>query len=325
MKIATLFSGGGVLDAAFEVFGMKVDLAVEGDPDRPDLSKAIADNYARNYGETHLLRTAVERVIWAPYINDDWLLLHSSPSCRNISNANHAKSETQQDIKAAHGVVNAINNLNPYYFTLEQVRGYLSTKSWAIIKGCLEEKGYGITFSIINSYYYGVPQERYRLVVTACRDGSLVGLPPMIRPVSWGEVLQPHFKDMKPSKPANAQIKALEEAREIHPSTDIFLVQRRGNHGRLPAVRHFWQPAPVVTCSIFTDDKGSNRRSFFDIWNDGQWLGLSTRDMARLQTIPDWYKLPEATAIAGAIIGNGVPTQLYAAIIRQLIRHYQSS
>lgn len=323
MKIATLFSGGGVLDCAFRKFQCSASLAVECDEERPKLSSAIADCYEMNHS-AHLIRQPVEHVNWQPY-SGEWFLVHASPSCKNFSVANFEGIEGEKDINSAQGVASALESLRPHYFTLEQVRGYLGTVSFQIIVDALKNMGYSITYDILNSYYYGVPQERERLILTSCKDGSLVGLPPIQRPVGWGEVLKHRIHFMKCSSPTPAQIAVLEETLALYPDVECFLVQRRGNRSRPPAIRQVWQPAPVITCAIFTDEKGANRQSFFDIWYKGEWLTLSTRDMAMLQSIPEWYKLPSSTRDAGAIIGNGVPTKLYEAVLEQIFKHYQKN
>ncbi|MBP5971524.1 DNA cytosine methyltransferase [Brasilonema sp. CT11] len=322
-KIAVLFSGGGVLDTAIHEMGLKTDLAVEYDPGRVELSTAIADSYAKNYPNTELLRTPVESVNWIPYMGDDWMLLHASPSCKNFSAANSEGKETEQDLKAAIGIVNAITALRPYYFTLEQVRGYFATESIKLIMCALSNLGYSITYDVLNANFYGVPQRRERLFLTCCRNGTTVGLPPMQRPISWGEVLGDRIESMREICPSPAQINALDAVRTCYPDSYTFLIQKRSYHGKNLAVKHFWESAPVITCALFSDSHGSNRRSFFDIWYKGDWLTLSIKDMAMLQTMPDWYILPEETRVAGSIIGNGVPTKLYEAILKQLFRHYQ--
>ena len=72
--------------------------------------------------------------------------------------------------------------------------------------------------------------------------------------------------------------------------------------------RAYNQPCFTIKASIGTDGKGANRNRFIDIFDDKNWRTLSTRAIARIQTIPDSYILPESTSLALRIIGNGVPS-----------------
>lgn len=46
---------------------------------------------------------------------------------------------------------------------------------------------------------------------------------------------------------------------------------------------------------------------------------ISPRCLARFQTLPDWYELPDKSTLACKGIGNGVPCKLSEAIVRSLI------
>lgn len=313
-KVFTLFSGGGLVDAAIKEFGLDVQHGVEMNPD-------LAFMYRQNYGD-RVINAKVEDVNYGAFGNN-WLLLHASPSCKSFSDANINGEETEADIQAANGTARAIKYLNPFYFTLEQVRAYTKSRSFKIIFNQLINMGYAVTYDTVNAADYGVPQNRERLILTACRNGTTVGLPAKTRRIGWGEVI--NLGNLATVEPTAAQYKAYQEVSVLYPSTSAWLIQRRGYHGELPKPRDFYTPAPTVTCALFTDGKGANRRSFYDVvTNSGEWLTLSMRDMARLQTLPEWYVLPEETAIAGMIVGNGVPCTLYKAVLSQLLRHYQA-
>jgi site-specific DNA-cytosine methylase len=43
------------------------------------------------------------------------------------------------------------------------------------------------------------------------------------------------------------------------------------------------------------------------------------RALARFQTLPDWYELPNKRTLAGKIIGNAMPCLGYQRIIESLI------
>jgi site-specific DNA-cytosine methylase len=55
-------------------------------------------------------------------------------------------------------------------------------------------------------------------------------------------------------------------------------------------------------------------------WLDsGRWVRMTPRALARFQSVPDSYVLPERAALACRVIGNGVPVKLAQAITKSLI------
>lgn len=74
-------------------------------------------------------------------------------------------------------------------------------------------------------------------------------------------------------------------------------------------VRDADEPSFTITAG----HKGDKRA-----WLDGgRIVQLTPRALARLQSIPDEYRLPESNVLACYIIGNAVPPQMYRKIIAQ--------
>lgn len=87
-----------------------------------------------------------------------------------------------------------------------------------------------------------------------------------------------------------------------------------GNSGvgnNRPSVREVADPAMTVTAN---QSKMPMRAKI-----DGRIVSISLRCLARWQTFPDWYDLPESAALSTRIIGNAVPPRLVEAIYRQLL------
>lgn len=53
--------------------------------------------------------------------------------------------------------------------------------------------------------------------------------------------------------------------------------------------------------------------------SQGRVVKLTPRALARLQSVPDWYRLPDSPRLACKIIGNGVPPLLMEKIYKQLV------
>ncbi|WP_375467228.1 DNA cytosine methyltransferase [uncultured Nostoc sp.] len=127
-----LFAGGGGIEAGMVEAGIRPVIAVEFDPSKPELSQAIAKTHHHNFSEygCRIIQLTVQEVARLGLIGfprrPDYL--HASPVCANFSQAHTAKAgkgiETASDLTAAIAVAEAIRQLQPRVFTLENVPRY---------------------------------------------------------------------------------------------------------------------------------------------------------------------------------------------------------
>jgi len=85
------------------------------------------------------------------------------------------------------------------------------------------------------------------------------------------------------------------------------------NAGRNLTTR--WDTEPIWTL----DASRPSRHPKNAVMRSGQIVKMNVRALARFQTFPDDYHLPDSQTLAGQIIGNAVPPLLYKKIIGQLI------
>jgi DNA (cytosine-5)-methyltransferase 1 len=97
----------------------------------------------------------------------------------------------------------------------------------------------------------------------------------------------------EPSNPVTAQL-ASHTSRALLVNTNM-----SGDDGDDCRTRDGESPAFTVSTSISTRGRA---------WLDsGRVVALTPRAIARLQTVPDWYVLPDTKTLAGTVLGNGVP------------------
>ncbi|AVH66269.1 DNA cytosine methyltransferase [Nostoc sp. 'Peltigera membranacea cyanobiont' N6] len=316
-----LFAGGGGIEAGMVQAGIRPVIAVEFDPSKPDLSRAIAKTHHHNFSEygCRIIQLTVQEVAQSGFIGfprrPDYL--HASPVCANFSQAHTAKAgkgiETADDLTAAIAIAEAIRQLQPRVFTLENVPRYQNSQSFAIILDALELEGYSVTYSVVNMADFGLPQARRRLVLVACQDLA-ISLPPTSNPIGWHEAIAHLIPSMTDSQLLPKQQQALEKFLAGNAPTPL-LIERVG--GRIQSkYKPGHLPCNTILRSYFTDHKGCNRSKFADIWlPDGKVKSLSIEGAAKLQGFPDWYEFPSEAATAGSIIGYSVPpsfaTQLF--------------
>ncbi|MEH2325330.1 MAG: DNA cytosine methyltransferase [Nostoc sp.] len=333
-----LFAGGGGIEAGMVQAGIRPVIAVEFDPTKPDLSRAIALNHHRNFHEygCKIIQLTVQEVAQLGFIGfprrPDYL--HASPVCANFSQAHTAKAgkgiETADDLSAAIAVAEAIRQLQPRVFTLENVPRYQNSQSFSIILSALELEGYSVDYSVVNMADFGLPQARRRLVLVASK-GFQVALPTENKPCGWYSAIAYLIPTMADSYLLPKQQQALEKFLAGNAPRPL-LIERVGGR-KLPKYKPGSQPANTILRSHFTDHKGCNRSKFADIWlpdglalsaAEGTVKSLSIQGAAILQGFPSWYEFPPETATAGSIIGYSVPpsfaTQLFISAQSKLLR-----
>jgi DNA (cytosine-5)-methyltransferase 1 len=324
-----LFAGGGGMEVGMIEAGIRPVIAVEFDPTKPGLSRAIALNHHRNFSEygCRIIQLTVQEVARLRFIgfprHPDYL--HASPVCANFSQAHTAKAgkgiETADDLTAAIAVAEAIRQLQPRVFTLENVPRYQNSQSFAIILNALEQEGYSVDYSVVNMADFGLPQARRRLVLVASR-GFHVALPSGATPCGWYEAIAHLIPSMTNSQLLPKQQQALEKFLAGNVPTPLLIERVGGRTESKYKPGHL--PCNTILRSHFTDHKGCNRSKFADIWlPDGTVKSLSIQGAARLQGFPDWYEFPSETATAGSIIGYSVPpsfaTQLFISAQSKLL------
>ena len=300
-----LFAGGGI-EAGMVQAGIRPVIAVEFDPTKPELSRAMPAATSRTNAKTHqhnfseygcrIIQLTVQEVARLGFLgfprHPDYL--HASPVCANFSQAHTAKAgkgiETADDLSAAIAVAEAIRQLQPRVFTLENVPRYQNSQSISIILDALEQEGYSVTYSVVNMADFGLPQARRRLVLIASR-GFHIALPSATTPCGWYEAIVHLISTMPDSQLLPKQQQALEKFLAGNAPTPL-LIERVGGR-KLPKYKPGSQPANTILRSHFTDHKGCNRSKFADIWlPSGTVKSLSIQGAAILQGFPSWYEFP---------------------------------
>jgi DNA (cytosine-5)-methyltransferase 1 len=229
--------------------------------------------------------------------------------CANFSQAHTAKAgkgiETADDLTAALAVAEAIRQLQPRVFTLENVPRYQNSQSFSIILSALELEGYSVNYSVVNMDKFRLPQARRRLVLIASR-GFHIALPSENKPCGWYSAIAHLIPTMSDSQLLPKQQQAVEHFLATSVPTPLLIERVGGRNDVKYKPAHL--PCNTILRSHFTDHKGCNRNKFADIWlPDGTVKSLSIAGAAKLQGFPDWYEFPPETATAGSIIGYSVP------------------
>lgn len=338
-KALVLFAGFGGVDIALREAGYSVT-GIE-------LDNQIAEVNRINGG--HCLTANILDVNPTDYAGYD--LLHASPPCPNFSIAKVGASETKLDIALAQKVCNFICIIKPRYFTLENVYGYRKSESYKLIRQTLKELSYGVGAWHLNAADYGVPQTRKRLILIARRDRidpqkpwqTHAKIPDIFTHpwTGWYESIEDLISDLPESQFAPWQIARLPKdfilgngtySRPLDadcPSQTItsnsnqmgvraFICNDGDNknpfiiNGQNSSTARLHQESEPLFTVVANCKKGGAPRACIG----GRVVSMTPRCLARFQSFPDWFTLPNSRALACKGIGNAVPPLLYSAIIR---------
>jgi DNA (cytosine-5)-methyltransferase 1 len=290
----SFFSGGGLADIGAKMAGYDLTFAVEYDAQ-------IAEVYRRNLGN-HITVADVRDVdIDALPLVD---LFHASPVCTNASIANNKRGEQQFDIETAQATAEYIRRKLPPTVTIENVTQYKQFAAYRLIIATLDECGYWHNADTLNSADFGVPQTRRRLVVRAVRGGWVPALPAPVRWVGWYEAIE----DLVDTFELCGFSKSMLDV--IYGATweKDFIVDTRNRRKEQDGSTYRYSNEPAATLV------SSSKTRRFRAWISGRAFIPTTKAFARFQSIPEWYQLPDNTALACKIIGNGVPCLMYKAV-----------
>ena len=326
---ATMFTGFGGADVGLMNSGLSPLWGVEYDA-------SIADVYRQNIGD-HVIVSDVRTVDYAALPAVDWL--HASPSCVRASVANVDATEANEDIEAAQAVVRALQAHKPQVFTLENVWGYRNFAAFRLILDTIGSMGYFYDFEHVNAADYGVPQTRRRLILRATR-GLLPPLPLPVEWVGWYAAIADLLPTLPDSKLAPWQLARLPG----YVSAALLVDGKLGSESTNMTTRDGKAPCFTVTTSHNqrdmrallvsknADKYGDGIRQSFE---QAQTIGanehgskgitphrvvaMTPRCLARFQSFPDWYELPDKRSLAAKGIGNAVPPLLMQRIADGLI------
>ena len=235
-----------------------------------------------------------------------------------------------------------IRGARPDVITMENVPTVAKHEVFHDFVGTLKRVGYHVSFDVVDSSCYGVPQMRRRMVVLASMHGDIAMPKPThknpktvrqaiggLRPLSAGEAAprdnlhvtsrlsEKNLKRIKVSKPGGTW--------RDWPD-DLVADCHRAETGRTYSSvygRMEWdKPAPTMTTQCYGFGNGR-------FGHPEQNRAISLREAAILQSFPRGYAfVPDdgevSLKVLGRLIGNAVPVDLARAIARSINTHIAS-
>lgn len=332
-----LFCGIGGLSCGLLQAGIKVKAGLDSDS---SCKYAYEKNIQAEFIEADIANYDLNKLHTYYSENSIKVLVGCAP-CQPFSSHTHKTKKDRQSDQRWNLIdyfAKATEILKPDFISMENVRGLIKTDIFQIFVEKLESLGYCITYKIVFCPHYGIPQNRYRLVLTGGLNTTLAIPKPThtndqyttvkdaignLPKIQAGETsVEDAFHKAKGMREIN--IKRIQQSKpggtwrdwdkELLPNC-----YRKDSGQTYTSVygRMFYEAqSPTITTQFF--NYGSGR-----FGHPEQDRGLSIREGAVLQTFPIDYDFGQDIAIAtlGRHIGNAVPPRLGEVIGNQIMKN----
>lgn len=173
IKVLDLFCGIGGLSYGFEQTGKFVTIA--GLDLLEDRVRTFQLNHPHSYGFLFDIRKYSPKTIDNHLIEKPKVIVGGAP-CQGFSSIRPFRTLSSDDQRnnLFHHFAEYLKYFEPDWFVFENVVGLLTHKKGKTLQILLKEFssfGYTVSFKVLNSAYYGVPQLRERLIIVGNRKG----------------------------------------------------------------------------------------------------------------------------------------------------------
>lgn len=344
LKALSLYTGAGGLDLGFEAAGFETAVAVEIDPEAVATLRAnrpwpVIDR------DIHLV-TPQEILTTAGLIEGEADMLIGGPPCQPFSKSGYwASGDTKRLDDPRAGTIGAylrvLRDTLPKAFLLENVPGLAyrgKSEGLELIERVVESinREHGVRYHLdvgrLNAAGYGVPQVRERVIVVGSREGKSFRFPAP----THGETSQAGL-----FSPLEPQATAWDAIGDLEADDDPGLAVRGRWAELLPSI-------PEGENYLFHTDHGKGlplfgwRRRYWSFllklakgrpsWTiqaqPGPAVGpfhwrsrrLSAKELCRLQTLPESYRVLGSLSSVQRQLGNAVPSALAEVLARAIRR-----
>ncbi|WP_185956352.1 DNA cytosine methyltransferase [Melghirimyces algeriensis] len=332
---AELFCGGGLMAVGLKESGFNIVWA-------NDFDKRAIQAYRYNLGG-NVIHADIKMI--DPNEIPDVDIIAGGPPCQDYSVGGKGAGEKGKNGRLVYVYLNIIEKKQPKAFIFENVKGLIGKRHRHTFDALIDkfnEIGYTVSWELINAWDYGVAQKRERVFIVGIRkDLGFSFVFPKPKPEDYRtQVLRDVIGDLpEPGVPLNEkQISFLErnptsvrKNRPVtmeEPSRTLPAVLHKGvpyglyypNHNK----KHYWTPPkPYIRYKYDQSNRiqkwSQTAATITAHHNSGKPIHPSqsprrftVRECLRIQSVPDWYVLPDDLSLSAQyrIVGNGVASRV---------------
>jgi len=325
MKVASLFTGAGGLDLGFKQAGFNVAWANEYD-------SSIWATIEHNFPGMILDRRSIVNIQSSEIPDVDGII--GGPPCQSWSEAGAGRGINDSRGQLFFEYIRILKEKQPRFFLAENVSGILHPKHQIAFNSILDEfenAGYNVFSKLLNANDYGVPQERWRVIIVGYHKDTQKKFR-FPAPLNYRPVLKDAIYDLQFAKPALEKNKTN--------GTDLVLPNHEYMNGGFSTiymsrnrVRGWDEPsftiqaggrhAPLHPQAPKMQFIEQNKRIFVT-GQEHLYRRLSVRECARIQSFPDDFVFVYQDVANGyKMVGNAVPVTLAYHIAMKIRSDFQ--
>lgn len=284
----------------------------------------------------------------------DFDMLVGGFPCQSFSIAGHRKGMEDKRGQVIFDMFRIIETKRPKILFFENVKGLLSHDkgaSFKFIRDFLEESGYTLHHEVLNSKYFGLPQNRERLFIVGFLKELNITNFQFPKQIEDKNLSIYQFKEIETNdalliqkqiglykngknkvrippkywfeKDESGKIKPLYKFLESNPPNDVFLIEneipKMAGFGADYSFGGYYSDNKIYT--TITHSYGRITGNSMKILRDGKLSILSPLECERLQGFPDnWTAILENSKYRYEKIGNAVSIPVIKAIFNEILK-----
>jgi DNA (cytosine-5)-methyltransferase 1 len=193
--VVSLFAGAGGLDIGFENQGFKTIWANDIDKDACETHKG--------WSKTEVVQGDISKIDFSEIPDSD--IITGGFPCQGFSLAGPRKIDDARNTLYKY-FVKLVEEKQPYMFVAENVKGILTLGEGTIIEAIIEDfslRGYNVFPNLVNAADYGVPQDRWRVIMIGIRKDLGINKYVFPQPLDQRVTLAHALKDIPKPKPSD--------------------------------------------------------------------------------------------------------------------------
>lgn len=348
MQGIDLFSGAGGMSTGAEMSGINVRYAVEVDP-------RAAATFMLNHKNTSLFAEDIRKITknhFEKLRKKEPVVIFGGPPCQGFSTSNQKnRNKRNKNNWLFKEYLRLVDEVKPDWLVFENVKGLIETENGYFLEAVLrgfKKLGYTTSLFVLNSADFGVPQKRNRLFIVGSLHGIEVETPKPT--VKKHRTVQDAIDDLpdlengdtpdlaaysKSAQTAYAKLMRSDQEQcynNLVTNNAPYIVER---YAHIPPGGN-WKDIPESLMENYQDVKrchtgiykrlranepsvviGNFRKNMLvHPWKN---RGLSVREAARLQSVPDTFRFTGTITFQQQQVGNLVPPLLAKVVFDKIL------
>lgn len=351
--VVELFSGLGGISIGFGMAGFQTTLGL-------DIHRPSIETFRKSHPTATAILGDIRKTLKLNGDNSDSILvktigqrlgkrkldvLVAGIPCQGFSMSNRKRNEFDERNYLFYYFLEAVHSLKPKVVMLENVLGLktLSNGKFArTMEYLLKEAGYNTHHKVLNAANFGVPQIRKRVVFIGVKEGELIPFPIPLVGDEHTVTVKDAIRDLPPLKSGELKIEYSNNKKEISnfaktmigtcqyllnhkaPKHDKSVIKKIENTKQgEPMYSKFKQRIRLAWNKPSPTQVSGGIRPQFQFGHPTQARGLSVRERARIQSIPDNVEIFGGVVQGRVQTGNAVPPLLAKAIGLNIKKHLE--